>query len=151
MRAYFKNMLQAYRGTCDGLVYYYNPRLQRIIVRPHVKPRPSVQTRRFAAIATNLKRIAPSEAFIRDMTVYTDIYNRRQGSKRRPEPILSNWYNAFMKMMYALQASDPTVDLEFIERANIENLNLPCRSVKRAVEAGLLEAVPGYEVLDKLM
>ena len=151
MRAYFKNMLQAYRGTCDGLVYYYNPRLQRIIVRPHVKPRPSVQTRRFAAIATNLKALAPSEAFKTDMTVYTDIYNRRLGSKSRPEHILSNWYNAFMKMMYALQASDPGIDLEFLERIHIENNDLPCRSVKRAVEAGLLEPVPGYELLDKLM
>ena len=151
MRAYFKNMLQAYRGTCDGLVYYYNPRLQRIIVRPHVKPRPSAQTRRFAAIARNLKALAPSEAFKRDLAVYTDIYNRRLGSKSRPEHILSNWYNAFMKMMYALQASDPGIDLEFLERIHIENNDLPCRSVKRAVEAGLLEPVPGYELLDKLM
>jgi hypothetical protein len=151
MRAYFKNMLQAYRGTCDGLVYYYNPRLQRIIVRPHVKPRPSVQTRRFAAIAKKLKALAPSEAFKTDMTVYTDIYNRRLGSKSRPEHILSNWYNAFMKMMYALQASDPGIDLEFLERIHIENNDLPCRSVKRAVEAGLLEPVPGYELLDKMM
>lgn len=151
MRAYFKNMLQAYRGTCDGLVYYYNPRLQRIIVRPHVKPRPSVQTRRFAAIAKKLKALAPSEAFKTDMTVYTDIYNRRLGSKSRPEHILSNWYNAYMKMMYALQASDPGIDLEFLERIHIENNDLPCRSVKRAVEAGLLEPVPGYELLDKLM
>jgi hypothetical protein len=132
-------------------VYYYNPRLQRIIVRPHVKPRPSVQTRRFAAIATNLKALAPSEAFKTDMTVYTDIYNRRLGSKSRPEHILSNWYNAYMKMMYALQASDPGIDLEFLERIHIENNDLPCRSVKRAVEAGLLEPVPGYELLDKLM
>ena len=151
MRAYFKNMLQAYRGTCDGLVYYYNPRLQRIIVRPHVKPRPSVQTRRFAAIAKNLKALAPSEAFKTDMTVYTDIYNRRLGSKSRPEHILSNWYNAYMKMMYALQASDPGIDLELLERIHIETNDLPCRSVKRAVSAGLLEPVPGYELLDKLM
>ena len=151
MRAYFKNMLQAYRGTCDGLVYYYNPRLQRIIVRPHVKPRPSAQTRRFAAIAKNLKALAPSEAFKTDMTVYTDIYNRRLGSKSRPEHILSNWYNAYMKMMYALPKAEPYIDLEAITRAQIEANDLPCRSVKRAVEAGLLEAVPGYELLDKLM
>ena len=151
MRAYFKNMLQAYRGTCDGLVYYYNPRLQRILVRPHVKPRPTAQTRRFAAIASNLKALQPSAAFITDMTVYTDIHNRRAGSRRRPEQILCNWYNTFMKLMYALQAKDPAVDLAYLSRAQIESNNLPCRSVKLAVEAGLLEAVPGYELLDKQM
>ena len=151
MKVYFKNMLQAYRGTCDGLVYYYNPRLQRILVRPHVKPRPSAQTRRFAAIARNLKALAPSEAFKTDLAVYTDIYNRRLGSRRRPEKILSNWYNAFMVMMYALPQAETYIDLEAITRAQIEANDLPCRSVKRAVEAGLLEPVPGYELLDKLM
>ena len=151
MKVYFKNMLQAYRGKCDGLVYYYNPRLQRILVRPHVKPRPSVQTRRFASIAKNLKALAPSDAFKTDMAVYTDIHNRRVGSRHRPERILSNWYNTFMVMMYALPKVETYIDLEAITRAQIEANDLPCRSVKRAVEAGLLEPVPGYELLDKLM
>ena len=151
MKVYFKNMLQAYRGKCDGLVYYYNPRLQRILVRPHVKPRPSVQTRRFASIAKNLKALAPSDAFKTDMSVYTDIHNRRVGSRQRPERILSNWYNTFMVMMYALPKVETYIDLEAITRAQIEANDLPCRSVKRAVEAGLLEPVPGYELLDKLM
>ena len=39
MKVYFKNMLKAYRGACDGLIYYYNPRLNRLLVRAYVKPR----------------------------------------------------------------------------------------------------------------
>ena len=147
MKVYFKNMLQAYHGACDGLIYYYNPRLNRLLVRPHVKPRLNENNRRFAAIARNLKRIAPSQAFITDMTVYTDIHSRHA---REGDRIYSTWYSAFLKMMYALQASDPGIDLEFLERIHIETNDLPCRSVKRAVEAGLLETVPGYELLDKL-
>ena len=148
MKVYFKNMLQGYRGTCDGLIYFYNPRLNRILVRQYVKPRPNHNNRRFAAIARKLKAIAPSEAFKTDLSVYTDIYSRRL---RRNGASLSNWYNAYIKLMYALQAAEPSVDLEFIERVHIEANDYPCRSVKRAVEAGLLDSVPGYELLDKLM
>ena len=149
MKVYFKNMMQGFRGTCDGLIYYYNPRLDRYLVRPYVKPRPSEANRRFSAISRNLKAIQPSEAFKTDLNVYVDIHNRR--NRRRPNSNLSNWYNVYMKIMYALQAADPSVDLEFIERVHIEANDYPCRSVKRAVEAGLLEAVPGYELLDKMI
>ncbi len=148
MKVYFKNMLQAYHGACDGLIYYYNPRLNRLLVRPHVKPRLNENNRRFAAIAHNLKQIAPSQAFITDMTVYADIHLRRA---REGDRVFCNWYCAFIKMMYELPKVETYIDLEAITRAQIEANDLPCRSVKRAVEAGLLEPVPGYELLDKLM
>ena len=62
MRAYFKNMLLAYSGACDGLIYYYNRRLGRVLVRPYVKPRPTENNRRFGRTAANLKALAPSTA-----------------------------------------------------------------------------------------
>jgi hypothetical protein len=185
MRAYFKNMIQAYRGKCDGLVYYYNPRLNRIVVRPHVKPRPSEQTRRFGAIATNLKALNPSQGFKTDLSVYVDVYNRKASNHRHP---MNNWYNAFNKMMYALAKKYPAVeqlskaadlpeeqdavpavekldnnrrfssngvllyvDLSTITREFIYENDLPCISVKRAVEAGLLTPVNGYELLTQEM
>jgi len=43
---------------------------------------------------------------------------------------------------------DPSLDLETISRAHIQYHDLPCRSVRRAVEAGLLPPVRGYEELD---
>ena len=159
MKEFFKNMLQAYRGKCDGLVYYYNPRLNRMVARPHVKRRETEQNRLFAAIGANLKLIQPSEGFKRDLADYCDKYNRKARNYTRP---LNNWYNAFTKMMWALakthslegltppEAGTP-IDLRTLSRADIESNDLPCRSVKRAVEAGLLEPVPGYELLDKLM
>jgi len=152
MRAYFKNMIQAYNGKCDGLVYYFNPRLNRILVRPHVKPRATEQTRKFAAIATNLKALAPSEGFKTDMKVYVDLYNRKLSRHATP---VQNWYNAYTKMMYALESGDwkdesgeqIVVDLSTITRAFIYDNELPCISVKRAVEAGILASVNGYELL----
>ena len=49
MRVTFKNMLLAYVGKIDGLIYYYNPRLNRMVVRQYVKPRESAPNRRLAA------------------------------------------------------------------------------------------------------
>ena len=53
--------------------------------------------------------------------------------------------------MYNLPKVEPYIELEAITREQIEANNLPCRSVKRAVEAGLLPRVGGYEMLDRLM
>ncbi|MBW6514276.1 MAG: hypothetical protein K0B87_05915 [Candidatus Syntrophosphaera sp.] len=149
MRAYFKNMIQAYRGTCDGLVYYYNPRLKRVIVRPWFKPRPCEATLRFGRIAKNLKALKPSEGMRSDLSVYVDIHNRRTANE---DVILQNWYNAFTRMMWNLAKESPeTIDLEFISRTYIELHDLPCRSVKRAVDAGLLAPLNGYELLTQEM
>ena len=149
MRAYFKNMIQAYRGTCDGLIYYYNPRLKRVLVRPYVKPRPTENSRRFGRIASNLKALEPSPGYVNDLTVYVDIFNARVANE---DVILQNWYNAFTRLMWKLAQSDPAyVDLETLTRAQIEANDLPCRTVKRAVEAGFLEPVHGYELLTALL
>ena len=165
MKAFFRNMLQAYRGKCDGLVYYYNPRCNRVVVRPHVKPRPTDQTRRFGAVAGNLKALAPSEGFRGDLRAYVEAFNRRSGAHRDP---LLNWYNAYMKLMYALASrwvaapgggllpledfpEGTPLDLATLTRGMIAEYDLPCVSVKRSVEAGLLPAVRGYQELTREM
>ena len=144
MKAIFKNMIQAYTGTCDSLVYYYNRRLNRVIVRPWVKPRPSESTRRFARVSSNLKALNLSEAFRYDLRIYVDIFNSRTANA---DVILQNWYNAFTRMMWNLAKNNPEIDLETITRSYIYDNELPCISVKRAVEAGLLAPVTGYELL----
>ena len=171
MRAYFKNMIQAYRGTCDGLVYYYHPRLRRVLVRPWFKPRPCEATRRFGRISKNLKALNSSAGFRSDLSVYVDIHNRRSANE---DIILQNWYNAFTKMMWALAARwagipdgsggylwgplpDPPpegtlrLDLETLTRDFVYEHALPCVTVKNAVEAGLLAPLKGYELLTREM
>jgi hypothetical protein len=147
MRAYFKNMIQAYRGTCDGLIYYYNPRLDRVLVRPYVKPRPTEHSRRFGRIASNLRALQPSPGFKGDLSVYVDVCNRRTANA---DVILQNWYNAYTRLMWNLQRSAPEyIDLETLSREQIYANDLPCLSVRRAVEAGLLAPVNGYELLTR--
>ncbi|HOY85717.1 MAG TPA: hypothetical protein PLQ80_10540 [Candidatus Syntrophosphaera sp.] len=148
MKAKFKNMLLGYTGTCDGLVYYFNRRLNRVIVRLHVKPRSNENNRRFGRIATNLKRLNLSDGYRQDLKIYVSLFN---GSMANEDFILQSWYNAFSKLMWNLVKLYPGLDLEFVTRAQIEAGDLPCRSVKRAVEAGLLPSVNGSELLDRLM
>lgn len=149
MRVYFKNMIQAYRGTCDGLVYYYNPRLNRIIARPWFKPRPTEATRRFGRISRNLKALEPSPGYKSDLSVYVDIHNRRTANE---DVILQNWYVAYTRLMWNLARANPeTIALETLTRDQIYALDLPCVTVRRAVEAGLLAPVHGYELLTQEM
>ena len=151
MKAIFKNMIQAYSGKCDGLVYYYNPRLHRMVVRPHVKRRKTAQNDLFKTISARLKALEPSEGYKRDLTMYVELFNRKASNYRHP---LNNWYNAFTKLMWALAkiydgsqgGENPvTVDLSTITRSFVYDNELPCISVKRAVEAGIISPVNGYE------
>ena len=161
MRVTFKNMLLAYVGKIDGLIYYYNPRLNRMVVRQYVKPRESAPNRRLAAIAKNLKALNLAEGFKNDMRVYTNMYNRMVGNNAN---LLPSWPSAFNKMIwkmvrsYALNGAlleddlyAARIDLATLTRTEIFANDLPCRNVKRAVEAGLMPAVVGYELLTQEM
>ena len=136
MEVVFKNILKAYSGKCDGLVYYYNSRLDRVLCRRHVIPRQNTHNRRMAAISRNLKALNPAPEFVNDLKIYAALY--------RDAPL--NGQNVYIKLMYAL-ARTYDVDLSTLTREQITELELPCATVKQAVEAGLLAPVPGYERL----
>jgi len=144
MKVLFKNMIQAYTGKCDGLVYYYNRRLNRMCVREYVKPRATAQHSQFAAISSNLKALNLSAAYKQDLSDYTELYIRRNDNHKLP---VSNWYNVFMMLMWALSRKY-AIDLKTITRQQIYDESLPCISVKDAVDAGLLPMVRGYEIFE---
>jgi len=139
----------AYRGTCDGLIYYYSPQLGRLLVRQYTRPKISAQNRRMGRIARQLSALELSAAYKNDLRLYVDIHNAHL---EKHETVLMNWNNAFYKLMWKLAADSPGyIDLETLTRAQIEANDLPCRTVKRAVEAGLLPPVNGYELLTAVM
>ncbi|MDZ4183173.1 MAG: hypothetical protein U1B83_09870 [Candidatus Cloacimonadaceae bacterium] len=144
MKVNLKNMLKAYRGTCDGMVYYYHPQLNRVIGRVHVVPRKSAQNTRLGEVAANLKRLNPSAEFVEDLRIYINLLWSR-GEEERGK--LSGWYNYYNKLMWALSRAQG-IDLRTLTREMIELDDLPCRSVRRAVEAGLLDPVRGFELLE---
>lgn len=142
MKATLKNIIQAYSGKCDGLVFYYNPRLDRMLVRTLPDWKPTESNRRLSSVASNLKSLNISPQYRLDLIAYTELYRREHRDNN-----CSGWYNLFNKLMWAM-SKQLNIDLESLSKVEITNDDLPCRSVKRAVEAGLLPPVTGWERLD---
>ena len=141
----FANILKAYSGKCDGLVYMYNRRLNKVIARRMPVFKPHAGTQRLSLISRNLKALEISEAYKNDIRFYTEMYRMTY-----PENSVYTWSNMFTKLMWSLHRAIG-VDLATISRDEIESQELPCISVKMAVEAGLLPPVQGYERLIALM
>ena len=135
-----------YSGTCNGLVYYYSKRLNKLIARRYVVPKASSQNRKIGAISRNLKLLELSEGYISDLKVYLALYNFQPREK-----CFISWRNVFLTLMFAMERLVPGVNLLTITRAQIYGDHLPCRTVKDAVEAGLLAPVAGYERLSAQM
>jgi hypothetical protein len=76
---------------------------------------------------------------------------RYNGLPENAEKEMYSWVNIYLKMMHQLAKSYPEIDLKTITRDYIYDNNLPCISVKRAVEAGLLPPVTDWELLDRTL
>ena len=143
MRVTFKNMVHSYSGKCDGLVYYYNRKFHREIVRQLPVFKATQQNNRFGEIAANLKALEISAGYKNDLRMYTELYSSRRENWKNP---VSGWYNVFMKLMWAM-SKDMGLDLKTLTREQIETEQLPCITVKSAVEAGYLTEVRDYQNL----
>ena len=145
MKATVKEGLKGFSGKLDGAIYYYHPRLKRTLMRRAPEMPVQVQNLEYAGIARQIKAINPSEEYRNDFRNYLNELRDRDESVRLP-----SWYSLFVKMLWAMQAKHPaTVDLKTITREQIIAQNLPCRSVKSAVEDGLLPVIPGYQYMDR--
>lgn len=141
MEVTFKNMLQAYSGKCDGLVYYYNRRLNKVIARKLPVAKLHAGNAYLSAISHNLKALEICEEYRTDLKLYTELYRMQQGSKGSS---VYSWSNIFRKLMFAMSERE-NLDLATITRQDIIANALPCITIKAAVEAGLIPVVPGYE------
>ncbi len=142
MKVSFKHMIRGYTGRADDAIYVLDRQTGRIYIRsyPHRKVMPGNTV--FAEVMRNMHNLHPSTAYREDMQMYVELYNALPVNKFNP---VKAWNNLFMKVMYALAKSDPTVDLQNVTRQEIYDRELPCRSVNRAIDAGLLPMVPGYK------
>lgn len=61
--------------------------------------------------------------------------------------VLRAWTCLYTKLMYLVEKAYPEVDFSTITRGYIYANDLPCISIKKAVEAGLLKTVKGWENL----
>jgi len=146
MKVHLKYSLAGYSGTIDHAVYYYHPRLHQSLMRKFVKPKETAANRRIKAVMANLELIQPSDAYKSNFKNYLLAYNAMKEHQNKP---MLSWNNFYMKMLYAMEKAYPTVDLTTLSREQMLAEDLPCISLKRAVEAGLLPIVEGYEDWDK--
>jgi hypothetical protein len=142
MQVSFTNLLKAYSGKCDGIVYMFNRRLNKVIARRLPEFKPHAGTIRMGDIARNLKALSISAEFRSDLKLYTEMFRFAY-----PDQSCYTWMNAFSKLMWAM-AKAYNLDLATITKADIIAQELPCLSVQRAVEAGLLLPVEGYQRLN---
>jgi len=147
MKALFKHLIQGFTGKADDLILYYDRRLNKVIIRKNVPVKITQRHHNFGAVTKNLRKLNLSAYYKEDFKVYTDLYCRLRINYDQP---VSNWYNLFIKMMYKM-SQEMGIDLKTITRNQIETDNLPCRSIKQTVQAGLLPAVRNYERLDNLL
>ena len=145
MKAVVRQGIKGFSGKLDGAIYYYHPGIKRTLMRKAPKMPVQAQNHEYRMISQQIKAIEPSEAYRHDFRMYLNTLRDRDESLRLP-----SWYSLYIKMLWAMQAKYPQqVNLKTITKAQILEQQLPCRSVKCAVEAGLLPEVPGYQYLDR--
>lgn len=142
MKVRFKQYQNGLTGKIDDKVFYYDNRTQTIFARDYTKPSHNPGADRLKAIMANLKLIHPSEGYKQNFKDYLIAYNKLKQNREKPAHI---WNNLYLKMLFNMAKTNPSVDLATLTRQQIYEQNLPCQSVKSAIEAGLLPSVKGYE------
>jgi len=144
MKARLKVMLPGFTGNMDDVVIYYNSQLNKYIARRKVIPKFTPSNEIVKDINAFRRRINVSEAYLEDCRQYIKLYNRKF---RRQGRAMSTWPNVYMKVMRATSKHYPELDFKLLTREDVIALNLPCRTIAEAVNAGYLERVPGCEKL----
>ena len=147
MKATRANLLGEFTGMLDGLIYYRSRHTGKLYVRRCFTFKAHPRHAAYAAIQKNIFVIDPSQGYKADLKFYLLLYNQLPVADHKP---LYSWSNLYVKLMFAMQTADPAgIDLATITREEINEHNLPCRTVKAAIEAGLLVPVSGYERFDR--
>jgi hypothetical protein len=142
MKATRANLLGEFTGKLDGLIYYRSKRTGKLYVRRQGVAKQNAGMPLFSSANKAIFALHPSEAYKNNLRDYVLLYNKLPIAAYKP---LWTWTNAYSMLMFAMQKAMPgVVDLRSITREQITSQNLPCISVKDAVEAGLLPEVKLY-------
>ena len=137
-------------GTLSGryreIVYCHSRKYGYTYARQRVYPTLTEVNAAIGSKSANIWRLEPSEAYKGDLRSYVEAHDAMRRNYRTP---LRAWSCLYTKLMYALEREYPAVDLRSITRQEIYAADLPCISIRKAVEAGLLAPVKGWESMDK--
>lgn len=149
MKVLFKHLISGYTGKMDDAVIYYNKYLNKVIIRKLPKVKIGEHHNRFKRICQNIYALAPSDAYKDDIYHYSQAL--RKNKSHRYDGLLV-WNNLYSKIMFNMAKAMPlSVNLETLTRAEIETEDLPCRTIKQAVEANLIPYVKDYQTLTSPM
>ncbi len=130
-------------GKTGRMIYYYDRRSGLTLARSSFTFKNHPQHPGFRQVQKQIYSIEPSQGYIYNLKDYISNYNFLPGNELQQ---IRTWTNLYNRIMYALQKALPgQVDLASITRQQIYDQDLPCKSVKTAVEAGLIPALEGYE------
>lgn len=147
MKVELKYNQRAYSGKLNDLIYYYHPGLKKMLARKRPTQRQyTTANAHFGAVSRNLKGLIQNPDYITDLRIYSELLKEAELISRG-----SNWYQLFTKLMWKMEELFPELDISSLSRQDILDQSLPCRSVKTAVESGLVERVEGWERLDKII
>ncbi|HOH46882.1 MAG TPA: hypothetical protein PLX59_03515 [Candidatus Cloacimonadota bacterium] len=146
MRARFKAGVSAYSGTLDGVVFCHLRRENIVFVRRYVYPTITENNHKLGSTTANLHSIQPSDGYKEDMRNYQWRYNTLRENEGKT---IRSWVNMYLKLMREMAKRDSSIDLQTLTREEIYQRDLPCITVKRAVEAGLLPVVFDYAHLTR--
>jgi len=148
MKVEFKWGVRGFSGYADDAVYMYNRRLKKSYMRLYTYPARNPSADRAKLVMANLKLLQPSKGFKLNYYDYMLAFNELPENEYRQ---MLCWNNLYLRVMYAMQKRVLGVDLATLTRQDIYDRNLPCITVKAAVEAGYLPGVKDYERFDKLI
>jgi hypothetical protein len=145
MKVTFGDGFKGMSGHRDDSVFYTHKVTKACIVRSKPQYEPNARTERLKLVMANLRQLNPSAAYKKDFTDYLDDYNALKENRGNQ---LISWSNLYLKILYKLAKVNPEVDLLTLTREQIISNNLPCISLKAAIEAGLLPEVAAYARFD---
>jgi len=126
-------------------VYCQDKKTGVVWVREYVEPEITDHNHYIGSVSKNLGVFfkSVSVGYMQDLRDYADRYNLMTlGEAGR-----ATAYALLYKMMYALKKEMPTIDLMTITPADVVADDLPVKTIRDAVESGLLPEVDRWEGL----
>jgi len=138
-------MINGYSGKADDSIIYYVRKTNSFYVKKRPHSYRGENQNKFREIMRNLSTIKPDFYYKEDFGFYLELYNQLPDKKYSA---VMTWCNLYMKVLFTMAKTLPGIDLSTITKQQMYDNDLPCLSVKKAVEAGLLPVVKGYTRFD---
>jgi len=148
MKVSLTNGIGSYSGKLNEIVFCHYRREGVLIARKIVYPTITENNHRLGSTTANLHALKPSTGYKDDLRTYLWRYNALKGNEKNT---LRSWVNLYFKIMHDMATSVPGIDLKALTRDEILSRELPCLSIRKAIEAGLLPEVYDWQSLDRQM